>query len=417
MNVNFVIFETSGKGCEVILCARRDGQLHTWTRSNASTTEPAQHVLPLLDDVLRQGQMTRADLSAVAFGQGPGGFTGLRVACGLAQGVAFALGIPVIPLSSLLAAAEHDRQDAAWHPQAWVVLQDARMQELYAAVYTWDAALKHWRTLHPPCLIGVHAVSSWLAATRQRWADVQGTPLALRAVGNALTAYPELAAQFDHVGRTDRPRAQALAQLALHAWDRGETVPPDLAAPLYVRDKIAYTTQERSQGLGGNPKADGVVISAPPPVIVPMTTQHLPQVVNIEQSVQSFPWTLGNFRDALQSGYGAWVALRDDTVQGFCVVMFAPDVAHLLVLAVARERQRCGIGQRLIHHAQQQVQRKGLTALILEVRPSNQNARAFYQHLGFEPLSVRKDYYPAGRGQREDALVLRKVIQDPQGRR
>jgi len=416
MNVNFVVFETSGKGCEVILCARRDRQVHTWVRSDSTATEPAQHVLPLLDDVLRQGQMTRTDLSAVAFGQGPGGFTGLRVACGLAQGVAFALDIPVIPLSSLLAAAEHDRQDAAWQPQAWVVLQDARMQELYAAIYTWDADLQGWRTLHPPCLIGVHTVSSWLAAARQLWADAQNAPLTLRAVGNALMAYPELATQFDHVGRTDRPRAQALAQLALHAWDRGETVPPDLAAPLYVRDKIAYTTQERSQGLGGNPKADGVVVATPPPVIVPMTTQHLSQVVDIERSVQSFPWTLGNFRDALQSGYGAWVALRDDTVQGFCVVMFAPDVAHLLVLAVARERQRHGIGQRLVHHAQQQVQRKGLAALILEVRPSNQNARAFYQHLGFEPLSVRKDYYPAGRGLREDALVLRKVIQDSQGR-
>jgi len=416
MNVNFIVFETSGKGYEVILCARRDGQLRTWARSDATTTEPAQHVLPLLDDVLRQGQMTRADLSAVAFGQGPGGFTGLRVACGLAQGVAFGLDIPVIPLSSLLAAAEHDRQDAAWHPQAWVALQDARMRELYAAIYTWDAALQCWRTLHPPCLIGVQSVSPWLAAVRQRWTDAQDAPLALRAVGNALTAYPELATQFDHVGRTDRPRAQALAQLALHAWDRGETLPPDLAAPLYIRDKIAYTTQERSQGLGGNPKADGVVVAVPPPVIVPMTTRHLPQVVDIERSVQSFPWTLGNFRDALLSGYGAWVALRDDAVQGFCVVMFAPDVAHLLVLAVARERQRRGIGQRLVHHAQQQVQRKGLTALILEVRPSNQNARAFYQHLGFEPLSVRKDYYPAGRGRREDALVLRKAIRDPQAR-
>jgi len=413
MKINFVIFETSSTGYEVILCTRQDGQLHLWTHSDTTTIEPARHVLSSLDAVLTQGQMTRADLSAVAFGQGPGGFTGLRVACGLAQGLAFALNIPVIPLSSLLAAAEHDRQDAAPQPQAWLVLQDARMQELYAAIYTWDAASQHWQTLHPPCLIGVQSVSPWLAAVQQRWQDAQHTPLTLRAVGNALTMYPALTALFHHVGCTDRPHAQTWAQLALQAWDRGETLPPDLAAPLYIRDKIAYTTQERAQGLGGNPKADGVVCAAPPPVIVPMTAQHLPQVVDIERAVQAFPWTLGNFRDALQAGYGAWVALRDDTVQGFCMVMFAPDVAHLLVLAVARAHQRHGIGQRLLHHVQQQVQRKGLTTLILEVRPSNQNARAFYQHLGFNTLSVRKDYYPAGRGQREDALVLRKVLQRP----
>jgi len=410
MEEKIAIIDTNGQQSTVVLSHRTALGLEVWARSRAGATEPAQHVLPMLDDLLVQRQVERTALCAVAFGQGPGGFTGLRVACGLAQGLAFALDIPVIPIPSLLAVAAQDQaQTPAQTPCAWVVLQDARMGEVYAAVY---ALKQRWQTLHPPCLIGVGTVAEWLAASRSRWVDAHGTPLALRAVGDALCVHPALAASaaFDSVGTSAPVDAHTLARLAQQAWDDGQTLPPELAAPLYVRDKIAYTTRERTQGLGGNPKADGVALPAAAPVIAPMTPAHLAQVVDIERSVQSFPWTEGNFHDALQSGYGAWVALDHGKVQGFCVVMFAPDVAHLLVLAVARDSQRRGLGRWLVHHAQQQARRRQLAALLLEVRPSNQSARAFYQALGFVPLSTRKDYYPAGQGRREDALVLRKSL-------
>jgi len=383
-----------------------------WTYQPADATEPGQDLLASLDVLLTQAQCTRADLSAVAFNQGPGGFTGLRVACGLAQGLAFALDIPVIAVSSLLAVAAHDHAVAAApEPCARVVMQDARMQELYVAVYGLDAPTQRWRTLHPPGLIRAQFLPQWLAQARHDWVDAQGQRLALRAVGDALDLYPEFATLdvFDSTG-CRHADVQTLARLALQAWDRGEILPPELAAPLYVRDKIAYTTRERAQGLGGNPRADDIACAGSPPVIVPMGGEHLSQVTQIERSVQSFPWTLGNFQDALQANNGAWVALDGDKVQGFCVVLFAPDVAHLLVLAVARECQRRGIGRWLVHHAEQQARRRRLDALLLEVRPSNHGARAFYQQLGFETLSIRKDYYPAGCGQREDAMVLRKSI-------
>jgi len=413
MKEKIVIFETNSQQSTVVLSYRTDLGLEVWARSRAGATEPAQHVLPMLDDLLAQRQVARAELSAVAFSQGPGGFTGLRVACGLAQGLAFALDIPVIPIPSLLAVAAQDQAEApAQASCAWVVLQDARMGEVYAAVHALDAESQRWKTLHLPCLIGVDAVAQWLAASRSRWVDAQGAPLALRAVGDALRVHPALAAlaAFGSVGTSAPPHARTLARLALQAWDDGQTLPPELAAPLYVRDKIAYTTRERTQGLGGNPKANGVALAAAAPVIAPMTPAHLAQVLDIERSVQSFPWTEGNFHDALQSGYGAWVALDHGKVQGFCVVMFAPDVAHLLVLAVARDSQRRGLGRWLVHRAEQQAKHRQLDALLLEVRPSNQAARAFYQALGFAPLSIRKDYYPAGQGRREDALVLRKSL-------
>jgi len=418
MQENIILLNTGTQPNGVSLVSRSGGGILVWTRSLPDAAEPAAQLLPALDTVLAQGQVARAELSAVAFAQGPGGFTGLRVGCALAQGLAFALDLPVLALSSLLAAAEYDRGHtaslAAAPATAWVVLQDARMGEVYLAVYGY-ADEAHWHCLHPPSLIGVGGVAAYLAAARAAWVDGAGKPLALRAVGNALAVHPMLAALpvWDSVGAACEPDAHAWARLALAAWDAGATLPAELATPFYVRDKIAYTTQERAQGLGGNPKVDQVLHAAQSLRITPMTAHHLAQVVDIERSVQSFPWTLGNFDDALRSGYAAWVVQEDGKVQGFYVLMCAPDVAHLLVLAVARDAQRRGLGRWLIQHACEQTRRQGLAAVLLEVRPSNVAARAFYQQLGFTTLSVRKDYYPAAHGRREDALVLRKTLAAP----
>ncbi|HEY9280814.1 MAG TPA: ribosomal protein S18-alanine N-acetyltransferase, partial [Eoetvoesiella sp.] len=247
-----------------------------------------------------------------------------------------------------------------------------------------------------------------------------GQRLSIKVMGDALEAFPQLAAlpgteindndqnsqkPIIHLGAPLRASAEAVARLALQAWRRGETLPPDQASPLYVRDKVAYTTLEREQGLGGNPKANSVLIA-----IEPMTLDCLDAVTAIEQSVQSFPWTKGNFYDALQAGYGAWVAREGDKIVGFCVVMFAPDVAHLLLIAVAPDEQRKGVGKQLLRQAECESISRHLPQVILEVRPSNQKAVAFYRHRGFKQLSTRKGYYPNGKDGREDAWVLEKNL-------
>ena len=116
------------------------------------------------------------------------------------------------------------------------------------------------------------------------------------------------------------------------------------------------------------------------------------------------------FADALVAGYSAWVAVRDGQVNGFCVVQLAPDVAHVLVIAVAPDSQRGGLGYRLLRQAESVARQQGLPALLLEVRPSNHPALAFYTNRGFRQIGVRKGYYAAGHGQREDALVLQKNL-------
>src|SRR5690606_17235375 len=124
---------------------------------------------------------------------------------------------------------------------------------------------------------------------------------------------------------------------------------------------------ERERGLGGNPKA-APAWSAPAPE--PMTEADVPAVAELEAGLQAFPWTLGNFSDALASGYEASVLRQGGKIVGFCLVMLAPDVAHLLVIGVSRDHHRQGLGSVLIGWCEQLAREHDLPAVMLEVRPS-----------------------------------------------
>lgn len=411
MTLHILALETSSSLCGVALLTQANGLASVRLLQHDATGEHAERLLPMADQLLAQAGISQAQLAAVAFGQGPGGFTGLRVACGVAQGMAFALNIPAIPVVSLLAVAARDHINAAGPDSVTVVVQDARMGEVYLASYRADGdAATGWRVLQEPILLSAEHVGPWLQRAVPEWQADHGIELSVRLVGDALLAYPELAQLsaegFGMVsGSPLRPDAETIARLALIAWHTGGGIAPELVAPLYVRDKVAYTTLERQQGFGGNPKASEGAAS-----IRPMTALHLDEVAAIEQSVQSFPWTHGNFSDGLKAGYGAWVAYQGGRVAGFCMVMFAPDVAHVLVIAVTPSCQKKGIGGLLLGHCEREARSRHLPAIILEVRPSNQNAVDFYLHHGFTQLAMRKGYYPAGHDKREDACVMEKRL-------
>jgi tRNA threonylcarbamoyladenosine biosynthesis protein TsaB len=181
---------------------------------------------------------------------------------------------------------------------------------------------------------------------------------------------------------------------------------PEHAAPLYLRDRVAFTVAERALGEGGNPRA----LAPGKAALVPMTLADLPEALEIERAVQSFPWTFKNFEDALAAGYEAWVLRQGADLLGFCIAMQAPDVAHILVIAVARDHQRQGYAHQLLGQITRSAQAQSAEGLLLEVRPSNDAALAFYAREGFIQIGVRRAYYPAGRGEREDAYVLKKTF-------
>lgn len=413
MNLHILALETSSRVCDVALLSVVDGHESTHVVSHEGTGEHAERLLPMVQEVLDRAGIARTGLSAIAFGQGPGGFTGLRVACGVAQGLSYALGLPAVPVPSLLAAAAADTHNDAVR----IVVQDARMNEVYVAVYVPEPS-GDLVELQAATLVGVDDFVFWLGRQARQWRVMRPGPVAI--IGDALDAYPGLvlpgvlsladAERPVRLGLPVRATGAAVAQQARRFLQAGQVVQPAQAAPLYVRDKVAYTTFEREQGMGGNPKTQSEV------QLLPMSEAHLDAVTTLEARVQSHPWTRGNFADALKAGYSAKVALLGEQVVGFSVVQHAPDVAHLLLIAVSPGMQRQGLGYRLLRQAELETRQAGLPALLLEVRPSNQAAVAFYTNRGFVQVGLRKGYYPNGNHPREDALVLQKGLEPLAGR-
>ncbi|MDR8398647.1 tRNA (adenosine(37)-N6)-threonylcarbamoyltransferase complex dimerization subunit type 1 TsaB [Paraburkholderia sp. USG1] len=204
-----------------------------WVRHEQTGAVSSTRLLPAIRELFDEAGLKLADCDAISFGSGPGSFTGLRTATGVAQGLAFGLNLPVVPISTLLACAESARMR---DPSAARVLAalDARMDEVYWADYAWDEAQSEWRTVQRASLDAPDGLV------------LPGVPFTL--AGNAAAAFgarlPALAAAHSVDGEA-LPHAVPLAHAALRAFRAGRTVPADQAAPEYVRDKVAQTTAER----------------------------------------------------------------------------------------------------------------------------------------------------------------------------
>ncbi|MBL8522645.1 MAG: ribosomal protein S18-alanine N-acetyltransferase [Betaproteobacteria bacterium] len=143
----------------------------------------------------------------------------------------------------------------------------------------------------------------------------------------------------------------------------------------------------------------------PPIQWQPLREEDMADVAAIEASVYVFPWTIGNFRDSLLSGYqctGGWI---QGELIAYAIVMTALEEAHLLNIAVASRWQGRGVGALFLQHLIEDLRKQQIEMLYLEVRPSNTHARQMYDRFGFRQLGLRRDYYPAVTG-REDALFL-----------
>jgi tRNA threonylcarbamoyladenosine biosynthesis protein TsaB len=200
-------------------------------RETAGVRTHSQSVLPMVQELLREAGVKLADCDAIAFGAGPGSFTGVRTACGVAQGLAFGAGLPVLPMVTLEALAEACR--ARTGASEVLAVLDARMNEVYWAQY------RHvdggWATV---CAPGLSAPQ-----------DVAPQPVdGLAACGNGFAAYPDAFADKDFAAQAIGdmlPHAREMALLGAGALAAGLAVPADQAQPLYLRNKVAYTSAER----------------------------------------------------------------------------------------------------------------------------------------------------------------------------
>jgi tRNA threonylcarbamoyladenosine biosynthesis protein TsaB len=232
--------DTSTEFCSVaLLSAAVDAagasasEPRTWVRHEATGAVSSTRLLPAIRELFDEAGLKLADCDAIAFGAGPGSFTGLRTATGVAQGLAFGLNCPVVPIGTLLACAESARLRDPSVKRVLAAL-DARMDEVYWADYAWDDEAGEWRTiqsasLDAPDRLSLPDVPFTLAGNA---AAAFGTRLVASTVAQAIDA-------------DALPHALPLAFAALRALRAGRTVSAELAAPEYVRDKVAQTTAER----------------------------------------------------------------------------------------------------------------------------------------------------------------------------
>jgi tRNA threonylcarbamoyladenosine biosynthesis protein TsaB len=237
----WLAFDTS---TDVLSLAVARGE-HVWTRTLPGGAQASSGLIPAVLAMLAEADMPLASLDAIVFGRGPGSFTGLRTACAVAQGLAFGVDVPVLPIDTLLAVAEEARwtqvQAGALLPDAALTvlaLLDARMDEVYSAVYRWEPV--------PGSSHGRWQEAAPLQVGAPEKLQMPNDRLVLQA-GNAFAAYGERLPAVAPGGlRCEAlPTAAALLRLAPALWSQGLAVPAEQAMPLYIRDKVANTTAER----------------------------------------------------------------------------------------------------------------------------------------------------------------------------
>ncbi len=193
----------------------------------------AEMILDSISALLAQAGLRLGDLEGIAYGEGPGSFTGLRIACGVVQGLALARGLKVLGVSTLLALAEEAAVDKV------VACIDARMGEVYHAAYRRDDCrdVATWRVVHAPRLCRPQEVPVPEGAA---WT---GFGSGFAAHGEVLRV--RLAGALDRVEPAVFPTAAAVLRLARPCFGRGEGGAPEGAVPVYLRDRVALKTSER----------------------------------------------------------------------------------------------------------------------------------------------------------------------------
>lgn len=220
--------DSSSDACSVALLHR--GELTSLFELAAKSH--TQRLLPMVDEILQTRQIGLDAVDAIAFGRGPGSFTGLRICMGVVQGLAFGADIPVIPVSTLHAIAFDFQRENPQNTQVIGVALDARMQEVYWGYYTPNLELIEPEIVARPEDLLLHSALS---------SRVDNT-LALGAGWNyaELAALPILNKTLDvHVC------ASAIAQIAERQWLAGAAIPIEQAEPVYLRDSVTWQKRER----------------------------------------------------------------------------------------------------------------------------------------------------------------------------
>ncbi len=224
--MRILAIDTATEACSVAL--HDNGA--TFAHFELCPREHTQRILPLVNDVLTEGGVALAELDALAFGRGPGSFTGVRIGIGIAQGLALGADLPMIGVSTLVTMAQGAwRQTGATRVLAAI---DARMGEVYWAEYQRDEK-GIWHGEETEAVLKPEAVEHRLAQLDGTWATV----------GTGWKAWPEMGTSSGLTltdGKTELPAAQDMLPIALQQLAEGRTVAVEQSEPVYLRNEVAW---------------------------------------------------------------------------------------------------------------------------------------------------------------------------------
>ena len=398
---------------EVVACAEASAH-------RASNTQ----LLPRIDALLAEQGVARGELACIVVGRGPGSFTGVRIAMATAKGVASALGVGLVGVSSLDAVAWNAQAAGVRGPLA--VVADAMRKEVYPVRYQ--------LTGEGVCRLGADRVVKAEAAAAELAACATETPR-LAVTGDALAKYADLFAPAGEALPSElwAPTGRGLLQALQAAWRAGEADPfdaarhnPAFALPVYTRlsdaeenerirlakndpknlaagvQDVAPRRDQRASMhdtaiLNARPAADGIVYK-------PLDAAHAAAVSALEAQVMgSDAWNEHLVADELPRPDRVWWAAYDgEQLLGYAGGWVVDGQVQILKVGVDPSQRRRGIARELLARVAADARDLGAATCSLEVRAGNVGAQAFYEALGFHTLGTRPRYYSDG----EDALIM-----------
>lgn len=373
-----LVVDTSGSVTSIVVVL---GPNHWLAASSPSGRSQASDLLPMGSRLLEEAGIEWGALRGLAVVHGPGSFTGLRIGVGFVQGLATALGLRVMLISAFEAVARWFVETRGIRSDAVLeVLFDARLGESYRALVQWRPSHRGLQLVGDPAVLVASQPIDGVERVQAPSQSELVSPFAACPSACSLAGWAA-AVMGDRMAANDS---------TLHVVDVAH------AQPLYVRERVAQTIEERQSESAMRMR--------------PMQHNDLASIMVIENQAYPHPWTTGNFKDSLAAGYVGEVLVDQGVMVGYLVWMRVVDEAHLLNFTIAPARHRRGLGQWMLMKWMDGLRTLGIERVLLEVRPSNRAALRLYQRNGFDEIGMRKGYYPDNDGQREDALVLARGV-------
>ena len=392
----WLCIESIGKNASLAVVFEKNDQLQIKTENIESRAEHTDSLVPFVEKISETSVGKLQKIRKFVLINGPGSFTGLRVANSMIHGLAFGLGGKVVSVSlfELFAFAwliKKNRSKSIKSDSLHLnIVLNSRLGEYFCGLVKCEQTDKHktgkffpwWIDLkEPPTVKTSDEVSSWKSREHTIFCP-------------KLTDFCWSGA-FDYLNLNVNKVSFSVIAVLYQLMVTKKWHEPGEVFPLYVKNKVAQSSLERR--------------FEPPLHIRGLSIRDISLLKQIEDQAYEFGWSEGNFLDALNEDYVAKALINNSVMVGYYFWQKVLNECHLLNFTIASERQRKGLGNWMLSQLIESVKTRSIEAIYLEVRPSNDTAISLYAKFGFSIIGRRKNYYPEKEG-REDALVMKRRI-------